>query len=267
MFKLEYLLTLGIIITEVVCLIKYLRKNKFEKVDIYVTQFLIAGCTLLILSNIILMCTWNIPDDQVYVTSVSRAVYILVYCTSIPFISSYIFNHISISKKVDIIAHCILVIANWIPVAMVILIPVYLNGQIGVSLSLSELLNTPHAIGDLQNTSFINTYLYLIEYDKKAPYFSTTLSLSWLVVLLSYIFVICSMILKKARIRSQKIEHYYLFLIVLLYIGITLNLLSSPHFVYSLLIYHIKEALEVIIFLVLASMDNRSFSKTGGLHE
>lgn len=266
MFKVEYMLIILMIITEVICLVKYLKKNKFEKVDIYTTQFLIAGCVLLILSNLILLLTWNIAKDEIYVTSVSRAIYVLIYCTSIPFISSYIFNHISVSKRVDIIAHCILVLANMIPVAMVVLIPVYLNGKSDVLLSMRELLQSPQVVSDLKNTSFINSYLYLIEYDKQSPYFSTALSLSWLTVLFSYIFVIISMILKKVRIRSQKIEHYYLFLILLLYIGITLNLLSSPHQIYSILIYHIRAALEIVFFLILASMDNSKNSVTGGLH-
>lgn len=256
MFFVEYGMLVLVILFEIFCITKYLVRNKFEKTDIYVTQFLVAGVILLILSNIILLFTWNITKNKIYITSITRAVYVLLYCTSLPFISSYIFNHISISKRVDIGAHVILIIGNLVPVIMIVLIPVYLNGR-GASLSLQSLLSVLTVAPRIDENSFMNSYLYLIEYDQSSPYFGTTLCLSWITVLSAYLFIIISLVITKKRIKAQRIEHYYLFLITLVYIGLTLCLLSSPALPYSFLVYHLRQVLEVTFFFVLSRICNK----------
>lgn len=268
MFIIEYIVLALITLFEVFCMVKYLIQNKFEHTDIYVTQFLIAGAILYILSNIILFSTWNIPQNKIYVTSITRAIYIVVYCTSIPFISSYIFNHISISKQIDVTAHLFLGIAHMIPVVMIIMIPFYLNGKYGVpTRSLFEVLSTPDFLSKIEENRFMNAYMFIIEFDSKEPYFSTALSFSWLSILTSYIIIIVSVVLRKLKIKAKRIEHYYLFLLMLLYIGLTLNLLCSPHEVFTVIIYHLRQAIEIVFYIVILKIGRvKKRGKTHGIN-
>lgn len=259
MYFVNYILILLLVVFECYVLYRTLKTNWFSKTDMYVSQFLIESIVMFILGNVLLFFTINFfGTSTAFVNQFLRIGYLLILCKATLLLASYTFSYLSISKKTDIAVHICLLLAYAVPILLIILTPFYINHE-GVAIASIPQLMTENALESLEHPSFIkDVYSFILGFDVGGMYFNKIVLIAWGFIVIAYICIIISTAMKQTRIHAKKIEYYYLYQVLLMFLILCLYLVGQPIASCIYILYYTKMIMEILIFLLILNIvDNK----------
>lgn len=259
MFVVNYVLIFLLVVFECYVLFKVVKKSNFKKNDIYISQFLIESLVMFILANILLFFTINFFGKPIaFVNQFLRISYILILCKATLLLATYTFSFLSISKKTDIFVHICLVLSYAVPIILIIGTPFYISITDAPIMDIPQLF-TNNALKDVQNPSFIkDVYSYILGFEVGGVYFNKIALIGWGFIVIAYICIIISTAIKRTRIHAKKIEYYYLYQVLLIFVILCLYLVGQPYASCIYILYYTKMVMEVLIFILVLNIVEKS---------
>lgn len=259
MYYINYLIIFILLVFEFYVLCKVMKVSSFKSDDMYVSQFLIEGIVMFIISNLLLFFTINFfGKSKAFVNQFFRISYLLILCKATLLFASYTFNHLSISKKTDIVVHILLILSYAVPIILVICTPIYIN-IVGLPITTIEETFRQNSLSEVVKPSFIqDVYMYILGYAEGGVFFNKIALIGWAFVIFAYLSIIISTAIKQTRIHAKRIEYYYMYQVLLIYIILNMSLVGKPVASCIYITYYAKVVFEVVIFLLLLNIIEKS---------